>query len=242
MKIQHPLLVTVAAAGLTAGLGFFSSAASAQSFYTPDANEVTTVYFGTADVTIHSKSSPLSGGPALPSPGAGLDVHDASTVGFGITHYYNEHFGVEAALGVPPTHKTYGTGFIEPAGHISSVREIGPTVFANWRFGEVADKFRPFVGLGINYTKFVDGHSTASGNAASGGPTQISLTDSWGLAGHAGGTYHFDKKWSLTGTVAMADVNSDLTATTTTNSGPVVRTTTIHFHPVVYTFSVGYSF
>ena len=42
--------------------------------------------------------------------------------------------------------------------------------------------FRPFLGVGVNYTTFYDRDSTAAGNAASGGPTKISLTSSVGPA------------------------------------------------------------
>ena len=37
--------------------------------------------------------------------------------------------------------------------------------------------------MGINYTNFYDRKSTAHGNAASGGPTKLSLTSSVGPAG-----------------------------------------------------------
>jgi outer membrane protein len=100
------------------------------------------------------------------------------------------------------------------------------------------DKFRPFVGLGINYTRFYDAESSASGNLASGGPTKIELSDSWGPAAQVGARYKLAENWSVIGTIAVARVKSDLTATT----GSITRTTTIDFRPVVYTLAVGYSF
>jgi outer membrane protein len=199
------------------------------------------VYVGGAYIDIHSSAPPLQGGPALPPPGAQIEVDDASTVGFGYIYRFNDRWAVEAALGVPPRHKTYGRGFLEPFGEVSSVKQVAPTVFLNYHF-QPFGAVEPFVGLGINYTHFTGGRSTASGNAASGGPTRIELDDSWGAAAHAGASYRIDKNWSVVGTVAYADVKSDVTATTTTNSGEVVRTTRIKFNPVVYTLSVGYSF
>ena len=215
-----------------AALSLAASGASAQSSQS--------VYIGGAYIDLHSSSTPLVGGPALPSP-AYVEVKDASTVGFGYIYRFNPTWAVEAALGIPPRHKSYGQGFITPFGEISSMKQVSPTVFANYHF-QPYGALQPFVGLGLNYTHFTGGRSTPSGDAASGGPTSIKLKDSWGLAAHTGVSYAIDKQWSIVGTVAYADVKSDVTATTTTNSGDIVRTTRIKFNPVVYTLCVGYNF
>lgn len=211
----------------------------------PAAAQTHTFYVGGAYIDVHSKAPPLSSNPETLPAGveAGVKVDDAATVGFGYVYRINERWSLEAALGIPPEHKTYGTDFIEPFGQVSSMKQICPTVFVNWHFDEIgASGVTPFVGLGINYTKFTDGRSTPSGDAASGGPTKIELTSSWGLAAHAGLSYKLDQNWSIVAAVAYADVKSDVTATTTTNTGPIVRTTTIDFRPLAYTLSLGYSF
>jgi len=215
-----------------AALAFAASGASAQASQS--------IYVGGAYIDLHSSSTPLVDGTPTPTP-AYVEVKDASTIGFGYIYRLNPTWAIEAALGVPPRHKTYGQGFITPFGEISSVKQVSPTVFANYHF-QPFGAVQPFVGLGLNYTHFTGARSTASGNAASGGPTTISLKDSWGLAAHTGASYAIDQQWSIVGTVAYADVKSDVTATTSTNTGDVVRTTRIKFNPVVYTLCVGYSF
>lgn len=203
-----------------------------------------TVTLGGAFIDVHSKAPPLHSEPPTLPPGveARIEVDDAKTVVFGYEYRFTPQWGFEAALGVPPEHKTYGKAFIEAFGHISSVKQVAPTVFVNYHFKDVLPKFSPFVGLGLNYTKFTDARSTSSGNAASGGPTKIKLSDSWGLAGHVGFSYEIAPQWSVIGTIAAAKVKSDVTATTTTTTGDIVRTTTIDFRPVVYTLCLGYSF
>jgi outer membrane protein len=214
----------------------------------PVAAQTHNFFFGGAYIDVHSKAPPLESNPPTLPPGieAGVKVDDAKTVLFGYAYRFGDNWSnwsIEAVLGIPPEHKTYGTDFIEPFGQVSSMKQVAPTLFFNYHFGEIGgSRIEPFVGLGINYTKFIDGKSTASGNAASGGPTKIELSDSWGLAAHAGLTYKIDQNWSVIGAIAYADVKSDVTATTTTNAGPVVRTTTIDFRPVVYTLTLGYSF
>ena len=201
-----------------------------------------TVYVGGAYIDVHSKADPLAGGSPLEND-ARVDVNDAATVGFGYTYRYSDAYSFEVALGVPPRHHTDGRGQLEGFGQVASFKQGGPTVFANYHFGDASQKLRPFVGAGINYTHFWDGHNTVAGNWAAGGPTTLDLKDSWGLAAHGGLTYSIDKHWSLIGTLAYAQVKSDLTATTTAFGGQtIVRTTSIDFRPLVYTASVGYTF
>lgn len=222
-----PRLALVLMLGLAAGL------ANAQTH---------SFYLGTARIDVRAKAPALEGGPAVPAPGGLLEVGDATTTGFGYVYHATPEWSVEVALGIPPRHKVYGRGFLQPFGQISSVKQLPPTVFVNYHFNEILPRLSPLVGLGLNYTKFSSARSTASGDAASGGSTKITLDDSWGLAAHAGLNYQIDKNWALVSTVAMAKVKSDMKAVTSTREGNVTRTTTIDFRPIVYTLSLGYTF
>lgn len=216
---------------LCAGVGLTSLTVHAQQ---------NTIKIGVAHVDIHSKSDNLSSnGPAFLTPQpAGLAVGDATTLLVSYIRKLNDHWDLDLEAGLPPTHDTNGAGTLAPFGVISKVKQAGPTLFVNYNFGAAQSKFRPFVGLGINYTHFYDAESTSSGNLASGGPTKLELSDSWGPAAQLGASYKLADNWSVIGTIAVAKVKSDLTATT----GSIRRTTTIDFRPVVYTLAVGYSF
>jgi outer membrane protein len=215
---------------VAAALAAFAAGAAAQSH---------SVRIGGTYIDVHSKADPLSGAPV---PDARLEVGDASTLTFSYVYKPDDTWAVQLALGIPPKYKAYGRGFLEPFGQIASVKEIAPTLFVDYRFAALAGKWRPYVGAGINYTHFTGLHSTASGNAAGGGPTTLELKDSWGPAVHAGVEYLVDKHWSVVGTISAAKVKSDLTATAITSSGPAVATTTIDFRPVTYTLAVAYTF
>lgn len=199
-----------------------------------------TIKLGVAHLDIRSQADNLSsnGPPFLTPQPAGLSVGDATTLLVSYIRKLDDHWDLDLEAGLPPSHDTNGVGTLAPFGVISKVKQAGPTLFVNYNFGAPDSKFRPFVGLGINYTHFYDGESTASGNLASGGPTKIELSDSWGPAAQIGASYQLAPNWSLIGSIAMAKVKSDLTATT----GSIRRTTTIDFRPVVYTLAVGYSF
>ncbi len=201
------------------------------------------VYLGLAHIDVNSKAGPLEGGSRqFPAPGAQIRVGDATTTGFGYTYRFAPRWSGEIALGIPPSHKIYGNGVIDNAGQIAVVRQMPPTVFVNYHLGEWLPKFHPFVGAGVNYTYFEKKRSTPTGDAISGGPTRITLENSWGLAAHAGFTVAYTKQWSLNATVAYADVRSKMRSYTTTKDGVEELHTDINFRPVVYTLSLGYSF
>lgn len=199
-----------------------------------------TVRMGAANISIHSKSPDFtSNGPAFLTPQpAGLNVGNANTLLLGYVRRITDHIDVELAAGLPPQHNVYGRGMMAPYGVIAKVKQRAPTVFVNYNFGAPGDKLRPFVGLGVNYTQFFDANSTASNNIATGGPTKIDLSESFGLAGQLGLSYKLADRWSLNASLATANVKTNMTATT----GSIERKTTIDFRPVVFSMSVGYSF
>ena len=94
------------------------------------------------------------------------------------------------------------------------------------------------MGIGVNYTNFDKTKSTAANNALNGGPTDISLSDSWGLAGQVGLSYRINERWSILGAVATAKVKTKLTTTT----AGVQRNIDIRFRPTVLTVAAAYNF
>jgi len=199
-----------------------------------------TVRLGILNVQVHSESADFtSNGPTFLTPQpAGLTVANATTIMASYTRRLNDNFDLDLVMGIPPQHDVNGRGNLAPYGVISKVKQRAPTVFIDYNFGAPTNAWRPFVGLGLNYTQFFDASSTSNGNIASGGPTKIELKDSFGLAGQAGVNYKITDRWSVTASIAAAKVKSDLTATT----GSIQRKTTIDFRPVVYGLCLGYSF
>ena len=204
-----------------------------------------TVRIGLANVQPHSSTSDFSG-PFTPS-GISLEVRDKNTPFFSYTRELNDQWGVELALGFPPTHDialiVKNASLPASAQALNGqtgakVRQVAPTLFINYKFLEKTSAFRPFVGVGINYTSFDKTSSNAQGNALNGGPTSISLEDSAGLALQGGVTYRISDQWSLTAALATARVTSKVT----TNTLGIERSANISFKPRVFVLSAGYSF
>ena len=197
---------------------------------------------GLYSVFYHAKADDLSG-PFVP-PGVNIKAKDVETVYFGYVRRLSPHFDGELALGYPPLTKTLGKG---PAALgsvpyngevISSARWLAPTVLLEYKFFDENARLRPFIGVGVNYTNFYDRKSTAQGNAASGGPTRLSLTSSVGPAATAGLAYHVANHWNVYASYSVSQVKTKLKADT----AGVIRTTHISFGPQALILSVGYSF
>lgn len=197
---------------------------------------------GLYSVFYHVKADDLSG-PFVPA-GANIDASNLETAYFAYVRTIIPHWDVELALGYPPLQKTVGKGpatlgSVPYNGQvIATARWIAPTLLLEYVFLDESSKWRPYIGAGVNYTTFYDRNSTAAGDAASGGPTKISLTPSVGWAATAGISYHIANNWHAYASYSFSKVATDLTADT----AGVIRTSHISFAPQALVLSVGYSF
>jgi len=226
------------ALALTAMLvgGLYTATASADDFLAND------VRIGSYSVFYHTSADDLSG-PYVP-PGVNFKAENLETLYLGYIRWLTPDIDIELAMGYPPLAKIKGSGpatvgSVPYDGQvISSARWIAPTLLLEYNFLSVNSPIRPYLGVGVNYTTFYDRDSTAAGNAASGGPTKISLTSSVGPAVTGGLTYRISDRWHLHGSYSWSRVDTDLKADT----NGVIRTSHINFGPQALVISVGYSF
>jgi outer membrane protein len=182
-------------------------------------------------------------GPFVPS-GVNLSVDDVQTLYFAYVRRLSPNLSVELAGGVPPKTKTVGKGpatlgSVPYSGQtVGTSKWFSPTVLLLYNFLDESAAIRPYVGLGFNYTHFFDNNSTPAGNAANGGPTSISLSNSFGGAATLGVGYRLQDHWNLAVSYSVSQVKSDMVA----NTSGALRRTTIDFRPSVLVLSAGYSF
>lgn len=206
-----------------------------------------TIQLGVANVDPGASASPTTG--ALTPPNAlSLNVKPQVTPFFSVSRAIDDNWDVQLALGAPPTHditlKVVNASALPPSvasqngQKIGTVAQVAPTLFANYKFGQASDALRPFIGLGVNYTMFIDPKSNSLNDSINGGPTNSRLSDSWGWAAQVGAVYKLSGPWSISGTWSTADVRTTLT----TNTLGIERKTDIKFSPSVFILAVGYSF
>lgn len=134
--------------------------------------------------------------------------------------------GAELVLGVPPRIEARATGSVASLGDdVLSARNVAPTLIVNGYFGDPGSTSRPYVGLGINYTRFAGARSTQA--------PRVELSDSVGAVVQAGLDHALDRRWGIFAGVARVHVKSDLVAV-----GSTVPTTTNDFRPVTCSLGV----
>ena len=176
----------------------------------------------------HSRTDGISG-IGVP-PGADADVGNATTVIFTYERLFTPSLGVEFVIGIPPTIKAKATGSVAFLGDdVLSAKNVAPTLFINYHLFAPTDALRPYLGAGINYTRFTNVKSTLA--------PDVKMGDSTGLALQAGLNYAINKDWGLFASIARLDVKSKVVAV-----GATVLTTTVDFRPIVYSAGISYQF
>lgn len=167
----------------------------------------------------------------------GFNVSNNTQLGLTFTYMATDNLGVELLAATPFRH-TIGTG---ATGNIATVHQLPPTLMAQWYFGEATSKFRPYVGVGVNYTTFFDEKFNDTGGDA--GLSDLSLKDSWGVAGQVGVDYLINRDWLLNASVWYMDID---TKARYKSDGSVLPAKsyndTVRIDPWVFMFSAGYRF
>jgi outer membrane protein len=226
---------------ILAGLGLLAMGSAGQAIAKGPAldNEIR---LGAYIVHYDAKADDLTG-PYVP-PGVNVDVNDVTTTYFAYLRRLSPHFVGQLSAGVPPKTETVGKGLatvgsVPFAGQVvSTAKWFSPSIVLNYVFRDESQALRPYLGLGVNYTRFYDLQSTPAGDAANGGPTAISLTSSVGPVFVAGVRWHIKDRWSAYASYDVAQVDSDYVG----NTAGVLRRTSIKFRPSTVVLSVGFAF
>jgi outer membrane protein len=173
-----------------------------------------------------------------------IDVKDTQTLYAAYIRRLTSFLDLELAFGIPPKTETVGRG-PQTLGSvpynnvtISSAKWAAPSALLEYKFFSENAMLRPFVGAGVNYTSFYDRQVTPAGQAATGGPTRLSLSSSVGPIGTIGLKYQYSSHWHAVASWSVTRVDSDLKIDT----AGVIRTTHVAFRPQALVVAVGYSF
>ncbi|HBK46443.1 MAG TPA: hypothetical protein DDZ67_08420 [Xanthomonadaceae bacterium] len=115
-------------------------------------------------------------------------------------YFVADNVGIEVLAALPFKHEIS----IEGVGKVGETKQLPPVVSLQYHFANQT-KVTPFVGLGVNYTKFF---STDSKGALTG--TNLDLDDSWGVAAHAGLDFALSDKGALRVDLRWADIDTEV--------------------------------
>nr|WP_113867286.1 outer membrane protein OmpW [Brenneria salicis]NMN91642.1 outer membrane protein [Brenneria salicis ATCC 15712 = DSM 30166]RBP61445.1 outer membrane protein [Brenneria salicis ATCC 15712 = DSM 30166]RLM30342.1 outer membrane protein OmpW [Brenneria salicis ATCC 15712 = DSM 30166] len=162
-----------------------------------------------------------------------FNVDNSTQLGLTFSYMVTDNFGVELLAATPFNHKVGLNG----VGTIAEVKHLPPSLVAQYYFGEKADKLRPYLGVGLNYTMFFDEKFNQRGKDA--GLSDLSLKNSWGLAAQAGLDYNLDKNWLINASLWWMDIDTDVKFNHATAGQQTIKT---RLDPWTFMFGVGYRF
>lgn len=141
-----------------------------------------------------------------------------------ISYFFTKNIAAELVLTYPQDVdiKTAALGGI---GHVQA---LPPSLLLQYHFTDLG-AFKPYVGLGLNYTIFTkDSFNTALGKVSVDG-------SSWGLAAQLGMDYAIDKKWSINLDAKYIQMDTDVKLGGT-------KIGKLDLNPITYGVGIGYRF
>jgi|SaaInl5LU_22_DNA_1037371.scaffolds.fasta_scaffold04108_2 outer membrane protein len=173
-----------------------------------------------------------------PLAGSFANVDSNTQLGLTATYMLTPSWGVELLAATPFKHTVSATvpGLLTDA-NVAEVKHLPPTLSAVFYF-TTSGAFKPYIGAGLNFTTFFNEDAVSSFEAAA-GSTDVSLSDSWGLASQIGFDYELTEKWSLNASARFIKIRTEADIQTT-DLGLIE--TTVDIDPTVYTLSIGYTY
>ena len=180
--------------------------------------------------------------------GASLSVDDNTQLGLNFVYFFDSNWAVELLAATPFTHDVtlhdptagLSDALGVPAGldgaKLAEVTHLPPTLSALYYF-DTGTAFKPYVGLGINYTIFFDEEFESAPKSLT--LSNLELDGSFGYSVQVGADYDLGDNWSVNVSARYIDISTDATfAVGDANIGKA----SIDVDPMVYSVMLGYTF
>ena len=137
------------------------------------------------------------------STGLGLSINDKVLPEIDFSYFVTPQFAVELILTYPQKQKIRANGV-----EIGTLKHLPPTLTAQYHFTDFG-AFKPYVGAGVNYTRF----SNVNFNPAVAAALQPSVDkNSWGFALQAGMDYEVSKNLYVNFDVKKVQIRTDVSS------------------------------
>lgn len=215
---------------------------------------------GFTNVTPDSGNSTIYAASQTVNLGGGVisaSVEDDTQLGLNFVYFFNNNLAIELLAATPFEHDIIVDTGVGKA-NLGTTKQLPPTLSALYYF-DTHSAFKPYVGLGINYTIFFDdkfkpamqGENSPQIISISDGSTttpigaaldanDLDLDSSWGLSAQIGADYMIDSNWSINASVRYIDIKTEATFTAVNNSVP--GKVSVDVDPIVYSLMLGYKF
>lgn len=188
--------------------------------------------------------------------GAGFELDNADTAEFKLDYLVNDNVTVGLILGVPPKVDIQGKGKLlgdrldlESFSKVGDVKVYSPVLTGKYTFGDINNKFRPYVGAGFMYASFRDFKLNPEVNtkiALLGGSIRsVDIDDTVAPVAFVGADYNITPNWFATASVSYVHLsthaNLDIVSNAS-NATLVQGSSKIEINPIVTYLGLGYRF
>jgi outer membrane protein len=171
-----------------------------------------------------------------------IDVGDNTRPIIELGYMYTDSIGVEVLAAWPFKHDIDGAGAaLDGAGKLGETSHLPPTVSLQYYFAP-GSTIRPYVGAGVNYTTFFSEDTTATLEGALGGPSDLSISDSFGLALQVGADLYISDNLFVNFSARYIQIEADATIKTQTDAGEVISRIKADIDPIVLSAGLGFHF
>lgn len=178
-------------------------------------------------------------GTAIGGTGATLDSD--TQLGLNFVYMMTDKVGVELLAATPFSHevgvKGLGGGL---DGKLADIKHLPPTLSVVYYPLDKASAFKPYVGVGLNYTTFFQ--EDLSSTRKTQGFSSLELDDSFGLAFQVGADYMLNDKWMVNAQVRYVDIDTEATVKGPSALGFTKTKVDVDVDPWVYMVGLGYKF
>lgn len=157
------------------------------------------------------------------SIGGDVEIDNSFVPEVDVTYFFSKNWAAELIAATTP-HDVDST----VAGHLGDVWLLPPTLTLQYHLDPDSDSFRPYAGIGINYTIFY-GQDDAAGFS-------LDYDNSFGVAFQAGADFPIGNGWSFNIDVKKIYINTDVSI----NAGAV--TADVDINPWVVGAGFGYRY
>jgi len=158
-----------------------------------------------------------------------------------LSYMATDHIGFELLASWPFKHDIDGAGVLDGAGKLGETSHLPPTLSLQYHFAPGA-AFRPYAGIGLNWTIFFSEDETPTLEGALGGPSNLSIDDSFGVALQLGADFDISETMFMNLNLRYIQIETDAKIKTQTADGEVVSRIKADIDPMVVAAAIGFRF
>ena len=168
--------------------------------------------------------------------GTSATLDSDTQLGLNFAYMLTDKVGIELLAATPFSHEVGVKGLGGLDGKLGDIKHLPPTLSVVYYPLDSKSAFKPYVGVGINYTTFFQEDLSSERKAQ--GFSNLDLDDSIGLAFQVGADYMLTDKLMINAQVRYIDIDT----TGTTYAGSTKVSVDVDVDPFVYMVGLGYKF